>query len=164
MVGRNEPDDLCPSCGVPVPFHRRGRTCPYCGHEFGLPQEGPETTGYLTAFGYGMCGLIVGGQVGAGLGLAAGVRLGDPRLALFPLAGAVACACAFAGIGSKLHAGAKRGFEALLFALVLAGLVVFLLAFVGVSSLDTLSAVAVCVLAIGVPTMWRLLYGRKPKT
>lgn len=162
IIVRPEPDDLCPSCGVPVPFQRRSAACPHCGHEFGPPRPDPQVTGYLTPFGYGMCGLIAGGQLGATAALSAEtLRIGDPRLLLFPIAGGVACALIAAAVGRRLHASVRRGYEALMLALALACILVFMLALIGVRSLDALAATGVCALALGTPLVWRVLFRRK---
>ena len=163
MVSQRDPDDLCPSCGVPVPLGRRGPECPHCGHNFERPLEGPAGGGYLTTFGYGMCGLVAGGQLGTAVVMTlADVRLGDPRLVLFPAFGATACALLTAGVGSKLYASVRRGYEILLFSLVMASLTVLCLSLVGVSSIETLSAVGGCVLVLGAPVLRRFAYDRKP--
>lgn len=162
MIVRSEPDDLCPSCGVPVPFERRSASCPHCGHEFGPPRPEPQITGYLTPFGYGMCGLVAGSQLGATAALGAeGIRMGDPRLLLFPVAAGLACALLAAGVGRKLHATARRGYEALVLTLALACILVFALALMGVRSVDALAAAGVCALALGTPLVWRVLFRRK---
>jgi len=159
MVSRREPDDLCPSCGVPVPLSGRGARCPYCGYDF--EAAGPHTalSGYLTTFGYGMCGLFVGGQIGLSTALCRyEVLYGDPRSVLYPVLGSAIGAALAAGVGSKLDAGVRRGFEAFLLSLVVASVCVSCLAMAGVDRLDALGAVGLGVLCIAGPLVWRLMY------
>ncbi len=156
-----EPDDFCPSCGVPVPFQRRGDTCPHCGHDFRVPADDPAHGGHLSTFGCGLCGLIAGAQLGAAVAFTdPGIRLDDPRLVLFPAIAGVACMGATAWVGGRLRLGVQRGYEAGLVALMLAAFVVLFLSVGGVSSPDTLAAIGFCALIVISLLVWRVLYSR----
>lgn len=145
MVSQGAPDDLCPACGVPVPRRRRGPRCPYCGQEFAAPADSPQVRGYLTNFGYGVCGAIIGGHLGLATALTdADVRIGDWRLTLFPLVGAIACATFAAGIGARLELRVRPAYEAVLGGGIVGALVVLCLALVGVTTVETLVAVGAC--------------------
>ena len=138
-----EPDDLCPSCGVPQPLARRGPACPRCGYEFDAEGAAAFRRGHLTPFGYGVCGLIAGGHLGAGIALAnPGTDLEDPRLVLFPLALGIACCVIAWWVGKHLDWRVHRGYESGLFGFMVAAFSVFVLGLFGVSSADTLAAVA----------------------
>ncbi len=160
MAQEFKTDDLCPHCGVPVPLARRGPRCPYCGVPFDLPADSPRRRGYLTAFGHGVCGLIAGGYGGAVVALSVDrtITLGDPRLVLFPAAGAVACAAAAAGIGSHLASDVRRGYEATLFSLVVAVLSMFCLCLTTGVGADTVLAAGAVTLVVAIPVIWRHLY------
>ena len=72
---------------MPVPFQRRGASCPHCGQAFGTPAEGPASAGHLTVFGYGVCGFVTGAEVAVAAALAdPDIRLDDLRLTLASLA------------------------------------------------------------------------------
>jgi hypothetical protein len=162
MAGKPEPDDLCPSCGVPVPFARRGPNCPHCGAELTLAAAASQTTGLLTPFGYGVCGLIAGGMLGAAAALTnEDLRLGDPRLMVFPAAAAFACALVASQVGRRLHTGVRRGYEAFLLALVLAALAVLFLALAGVSSVEALGATGACAGLAALPLVRHAVHGRR---
>lgn len=158
-IGDHEPDDLCPSCGVPQPLARRGLVCARCGYQFDA--EGPEAcrTGHLTPFGYGLCGLIAGGHLGAGIALAdPDADLEDPRLVLFPLLLGVACCVIAWWVGKHLDWRVHRGYEAGLFGFMVAGFSVFVLGLFGVGSADTLAAVGMVAMVIATPLFRRGLY------
>ncbi len=158
MVGRSEPDDLCPACGVPLPAARHAAVCPHCGAELSSAGGACQAKGYLTPFGYGMCGLIAGGHLGLAAVLVVGdVHLGDPRVVLFPAAGGLACAWLAAQLGSRLHVGVRAGYETVLLGLMVAALVVFVTAVGGVTALDTLVAVGAVAFVLATPLIRRAL-------
>ena len=122
-----------------MPFQRRGAACPHCGQAFGAPVEGPATTGHLTVFGYGVCGLTIGAEVAVAAALAdPDIRLDDLRLTLFPALAAVACAALAACIGRRLTHFARRGYEVLLFAGMFGALAAAAAALMGVQSAEAL--------------------------
>lgn len=156
MKDRRPTDDLCPSCGVPVPHPRRTTACPHCGHVFGEPLD--SHAGFLAPFGYGMCGLIAGGQMGAAVALTdQAIRFEDPRLVLFPAMGAIACCIAAAWIGSRLEAGVRRGYEIALFSLLAGTFTTFVLALWGVTRAETLLAWGAGIAVAALPFVQRAL-------
>ncbi|MBP8955390.1 MAG: hypothetical protein KBI47_23570 [Armatimonadetes bacterium] len=157
MSGNRLNDDLCPSCGVPVPHSRRGPTCPHCGHPFDEPLEG--RAGHLTPFGYGVCGLIAGGQIGAAVALTdPAIRFEDPRLALFPMLGGLACCLVAAWLGSRLDVGVRRGYEVAIFSIIGGTFTVFVLALWGVNRTETLAAWGAGIALACVPFVRRVLF------
>lgn len=162
MTSDHEPDDLCPSCGVPQPFGRRGASCSRCAYQFAAEGEPACPMGHLTPFGYGVCGLIAGGYLGAGVALMdPDTRLEDPHLVLSALLLGIACCRAAWWLGKRLDRRVRRGFEAGLFGFVAAAFAVFVLGLCGVASADTLLAVAATVMAVATPILGRVLYPRR---
>jgi hypothetical protein len=134
------PDDLCPHCGIPQPRGARGAACAHCGRSLAEPPGG-----HLTPFGYGVCGFVAGGQVGAAVALTdPDITLGDPRLTLFPILGAGACCALAAWLGSRLSRQARRGFEFGLAATLCGTFTVAVASLLGLSSAESLISLGAC--------------------
>lgn len=111
-----------------------------------------------------MCGVLIGGLLGATLALCSeSLRLGDPRLLLFPAAGACTCALVTVWVGVRLDTGVRRGYEVLLFALAVAGFGMLTLALAGITSLETLGVVGVFALLAAVPVVSRFVHKAAPQ-
>ncbi len=162
IPGDREPDDLCPSCGVPQPIARRGAACSHCGYEFAAGDRDAFHAGYLTPFGYGLCGLIAGGHLGAGIALTnPDATLDDPRLVLFPLVMGIVCSLLAWWVGRRLDWRMRPGYESVLFGVMAAALSVFVLGLWGVRSADTLLATALVVFVVTAPLLRRMMYRRR---
>ncbi len=162
MVSQGDEDDFCPHCGVPVPGRRRGPRCPFCDGLLELPEEGPATTGYLTVFGYGMCGLTIGGQVGVSAALVSGdPGVADPRLPLYPLLVGVVLAVGAAWVGARLDWAVRRGYEILLLGGIAGSTTALLLALVGVQSPEALVCVGLGATNLAIPLIRRYAYPRQ---
>lgn len=159
MKQSQERYEFCPSCGVPLPDGVRMQRCPNCGYAFDEARDQAPVSGYLTRFGYGLCGAAAGSQFGAAVVLTdRTVRLGDPRLILFPVIGGITCLAVTVWVGPKLHDSAKRGFESVLFGLMTAAFVCLVVAVFAVTRLDTLLALAGVVLVTATPAIWSVVY------
>lgn len=77
-------DDICPHCGCPLPLSKRPDICPECGYDF-LTDTAPMPRTYLTVFGYGVCGLIVGIFAGAAWALTLPAPWQQPMMVLLPM-------------------------------------------------------------------------------
>jgi hypothetical protein len=156
MLGPDPFGDLCPSCGVPLPLGRRSQRCSHCGARPG--SDAAPAQGRLTQFGRVLMGLMLGTHLGIAVALTdRDIALGDPRLVLFPLAGALACCGLVVALGRRLHPGVLPGFEVLLCGLVCGGLSLLVLTLAGVALAETLLAAGVLTTIAGALLGRRLL-------
>jgi hypothetical protein len=119
--------------------------------------------GRLTEFGRILLSLMLGSHLGAAVALTdADIQLGDPRLIMFPLAGALACCAVVVALGRRLHPGVLPGFEVLLCGLVCGGLAILILALTGAPQPETLLAASAATTVLGGLLARRLLgYDRR---
>jgi hypothetical protein len=136
--------------------------CPNCGADLCAGDAGGRHL--LTPFGHGMCGLIAGGLMGAAATVCCQLRAPDLRLLLFPAAGGATFAAAASFVGRRLALEVRPGYEALLLALVAAGVSVLAVALAGVSSPEALGALGALVTLVGAPMLARAMHRAPMKT
>ena len=137
MADRSE--DECPRCQRRLAHTPQGWHCPYCGYDFSISPEALDSGEYFAGAECGVFGLIIGLELGAALGLAAGGGEAMGWTLVGAAAGGGLLGAVFSGwLANRVAAEMRRGLRRLLLSACAAGIVVLLLAAAGLTNIDTL--------------------------
>ena len=136
-------DDCCPRCERRLVRTPQGRYCPYCGYDFSVSPEDLDAGEYFTGAECGVFGLIIGLELGAALGLAAGGESMATVVAWAAGGGALLLGLLSGWLGNRINPGLRRSFRRLLLSACAAGILVFSLSAAGLASVDAILLIEV---------------------